>query len=75
MAVEPEPKSKMEILTDRIKDDILKGAPLDKIFQESFVEVFEKLHLHKNDFENQKPYLQILQKIMRVHPELEVFLK
>ena len=72
---DPEPKSKMEILTDRIKNDISIGAPMDKIFQEAFVEVFEKLHLHKNDFENQKPYLQTLRKIMRVHPELEVFLK
>jgi len=70
-----EEKSKMELLSDRLKDDIAKSKPLDKIFQESFIEVFDKLKLYSGDYENQKPYLAILRKIVRVHPELEVFIK
>lgn len=68
--------SKVDELKIRIDSalDPLKPESTDKIFLEAFQKVFNGLAINKDDYEKQKPFLKVFYKIMRVHPELEVFL-
>lgn len=67
---EPKEKSKIELLRDKFK--VAKSS--DVIYEEALEKVFDGLIQNKDNFKKQKPYLQILRKLLRVHPELEVFL-
>lgn len=67
-------KSKLEQLQERFVEANTNNQVTDVIFSEAFIKVFDGLSKNKDDYEKQKPYLKILSKIMRIHPELEVFL-
>jgi len=68
--------SKVDELKNRINTalDPLKLESTDKIFLESFQKVFDGLSINNGNYEKQKPFLKVFHKIMRVHPELEVWL-
>lgn len=60
----------MELLRDKLK---VAQSP-DVIYREALEKVFQGIIQNANNYEKQKPYLQILARLMRIHPELEVFL-
>lgn len=70
MSLEKKPVSDLK---SRIYESLEKNEPMDKIFLESYQKVLDGLQLHKDDYEKQKPFLKVFNKILRLHPEIEVW--